>query len=70
MYLTFGGPWAEAPTRVQDCDVKVPDEYLTNAIIREKLPQIKMNKFSEDSLFYMFYNFPGQVYQLASALEL
>uniref|UniRef100_A0A1I7SWC8 NOT2_3_5 domain-containing protein n=2 Tax=Bursaphelenchus xylophilus TaxID=6326 RepID=A0A1I7SWC8_BURXY len=70
LYLTFGGPWAEAPCRIQDLDVKVPDEYLTNGIIRDKLPQIKMNKLSEDVLFYMFYNCPGQVYQLAAACEL
>ncbi|CAD5212038.1 unnamed protein product [Bursaphelenchus okinawaensis] len=70
LYLTFGGPWADAPCRIQDLDVKVPEEYLTNGMIRDKLPQIKMNKLTEDVLFYMFYNCPGQVYQLAAACEL
>jgi len=70
LYQTFGGPWSEAPCRVQDADVKVPDEYLTNGLIRDKLPQIKVNKLSEDVLFYIFYNCPGQVYQLAAAKEL
>lgn len=70
LYLTFGGPWAESPCRIQDLDVKVPEEYLTNAVIRDKLPPIKMNKLSDDVLFYMFYNCAGQVYQLAAACEL
>lgn len=29
-----------------------------------------MGKLSEDLLFYIFYNSPGQVYQLAAAAEL
>ncbi|RCN26995.1 NOT2 / NOT3 / NOT5 family protein, partial [Ancylostoma caninum] len=48
----------------------VPDDYLTNAQIREKLPPVKLNKLSEDVLFYLFYNCPGEVYQLAAACEL
>jgi CCR4-NOT transcriptional regulation complex NOT5 subunit len=48
----------------------VPEEYLTNTVIRDKLPTIKVSKLSEDILFYLFYNCPGQVYQLAAASEL
>ncbi|VBB31199.1 unnamed protein product [Acanthocheilonema viteae] len=48
----------------------VPDEYLTNASIRDKLPNIKLSKLSEDVLFYLFYNCPGEVYQVAAASEL
>lgn len=70
LYQTFGGPWAESPCRIQDLDAKVPDEYLTNASIRDKLPNIKLNKLSDDVLFYLFYNCPGEVYQLAAASEL
>lgn len=50
--------------------IQVPDEYLTNAIIRDKLPTIKLTKLSEDVLFYLFYNCPGEVYQVAAASEL
>jgi len=48
----------------------VPEEYLTNATIRDKLPNIKLNKLHEDVLFYLFYNCPGEVYQVAAASEL
>ncbi|KAI6183940.1 NOT2-3-5 domain-containing protein [Aphelenchoides bicaudatus] len=70
LYQNFGGPWADQPCRTQDYEAKVPEEYLTNSIIRDKLPTIKVNKLSEDILFYLFYNCPGQVYQLAAASEL
>ncbi|VDN36743.1 unnamed protein product [Cylicostephanus goldi] len=40
----------------------VPDDYLTNAQIREKLPPVKLNKLSEDVLFYLFYNCPGETF--------
>jgi len=70
LYQTFGGPWADSPCRIQDLDAKVPEEYLTNATIREKLPHIKLNKLQDDVLFYLFYNCPGEVYQVAAAAEL
>jgi hypothetical protein len=70
LFLTFGGPWADFPCRIQDLDAKVPEEYLTNATIRDKLPNIKLNKLHEDVLFYLFYNCPSEVYQLAAASEL
>ncbi|CAD6190094.1 unnamed protein product [Caenorhabditis auriculariae] len=70
LYATFGGPWADNPIRPHELDVKVPDEYLTNALIRDKLPPVKLNKLSEDVLFYLFYNCPNEVYQIAAACEL
>lgn len=70
LYTTFGGPWADYPCRTQDMDAKVPVEYLTNATIRDKLPNIKLHKLGEDVLFYLFYNCPGEVYQVAAAVEL
>jgi len=70
LWATFGGPWADVACRTQDIDTKVPEEYLTNASIRDKLPNIKLNKLSEDVLFYLFYNCPGEVYQVAAAAEL
>ncbi|KAL3080252.1 hypothetical protein niasHT_039115 [Heterodera trifolii] len=70
LFQTFGGPWANFPCRILDLDAKVPDEYLTNSTISNKLPNIKMNKMQEDVLFYLFYNCPGEVYQMAAAFEL
>uniref|UniRef100_F1L795 CCR4-NOT transcription complex subunit 2 n=1 Tax=Ascaris suum TaxID=6253 RepID=F1L795_ASCSU len=70
LFSTFGGPWATRPCRPQDVDVEVPSEYLTNITVRNRLPSIKLNRLSDDVLFYLFYNFPGEVYQVAAACEL
>ena len=50
--------------------LQTPEEYLTNTHIRDKLPPVKLNKLSEDVLFFLFYNCTGEVYQLAAACEL
>ena len=39
----FQSPFADMPCRVQDIDMFVPGEYLTNIHIREKLAEIKVN---------------------------
>lgn len=70
LYTTFSGPFSRTPIRPIDLDVKVPEEYLTMSQIREKLPTIKMAKFSEDVLFFLFYNCPGELYQMQAANEL
>uniref|UniRef100_A0A0M3IFI0 NOT2_3_5 domain-containing protein n=2 Tax=Ascaris TaxID=6251 RepID=A0A0M3IFI0_ASCLU len=67
---TFGGPWATRPCRAQDVDAQVPLEYLTKEAVGNRLPNIKLSKMAEDMLFYVFYNFPGEVYQVAVAHEL
>ena len=54
----------------QTVPFQVPEEYLTMSQIREKLPTIKMSKFSEDVLFFLFYNCPGELYQMQAANEL
>jgi len=70
LYPTFGGPWAETPCRPQDIDFPVPYEYLTNTTIRDKLAPVKLNRYKDDVLFYMFYTNVGDVLQLAAAAEL
>merc|ERR1712137_1369310 len=59
LYNNFGGPWAENPCRPQDIDFHVPPEYLTNAVIRDKLASVKLNRYQEDLLFYLFYTNVG-----------
>lgn len=51
-------------------DTSVPTEYLTNGTIREKLPSVNLSKLSDDVLFFLFYNCPGEAYQTAAAFEL
>nr|CAG4651825.1 EOG090X06CC [Triops cancriformis] len=70
LYANFGGPWAEHPCRPQDIDFHVPPEYLTNSSIKEKLAPMKLNRYQEDLLFYLFYTYVGDVLQLAAAAEL
>lgn len=68
---TFTGPW--------NYDQKIPAVDLCSDVaigyrkvsqIRNKLPDLKMSNFCDEVLFYIFYNFPGDVYQLAAASEL
>nr|CAD7423753.1 unnamed protein product [Timema monikensis] len=70
LYPNFAGPWAETPCRPQDIDFHVPPEYLINSSIREKLAPVKLNRYKEDLLFYMYYTNYGDVLQLAAAAEL
>ena len=70
LYSTFQSPWADAPCRPQDIDFHVPSEYLTNIYIRDKLAPIKLNRYGEDLLFFLFYMNGGDVLQLAAAAEL
>jgi len=70
LYHKFQSPFSRQPCRLQDIDYFVPSEYLTNAHIRDKLAPIKLNRYGEDLLFYVFYSNPGDVLQLAAAAEL
>ncbi|XP_077291911.1 CCR4-NOT transcription complex subunit regena [Arctopsyche grandis] len=70
LYLTFAGPWSDVPCRPQDIDYHVPPEYMINTSIREKLAPLKMNRYKDDLLFYLFYCFVGDILQVAAAAEL
>ncbi|XP_076370392.1 CCR4-NOT transcription complex subunit 2-like isoform X5 [Tachypleus tridentatus] len=70
LYPNFGGPWAEQPCRPQDIDYHVPSEYLINQNIRDKLAPVKLNRYGEDLLFFLFYMFSGDILQLSAAAEL
>lgn len=64
LHSNFSGPWNETPIRLQDLEEKIPIQYYTNGSIRDKLPSIKMNMLTEDNLFYIFYNFSGEIHQV------
>ncbi|XP_072915774.1 CCR4-NOT transcription complex subunit 2 isoform X1 [Hemitrygon akajei] len=70
LYPKFASPWASAPCRPQDIDFHVPSEYLTNIHIRDKLATIKLARYGEDLLFYLYYMNGGDVLQLLAAVEL
>ncbi|OZC11893.1 NOT2 / NOT3 / NOT5 family protein [Onchocerca flexuosa] len=70
IHLNYGGPWADKPNHAPHVDVQIPEKYKTNELIREKLAKIKFPLLEEDALFYLFYNYPGEEYQIAAAHEL
>lgn len=53
---SFTSPFSEGPTRPQDIDFSVPEEYNTNTAIRDKLAPIKLHRYGEDLLFYLYYH--------------
>ena len=46
------------------------EKSLTRKYFREKLAPVKLNRYKDDILFYMFYTNVGDVLQLAAAAEL
>ncbi|CAG0915489.1 unnamed protein product [Notodromas monacha] len=70
LYPSFGGAVVDNPVRPQDMDYTVPSEYRTNARVRDTLAPIKLNRYGEDLLFYIFYMNPLDMLQLAAASEL
>lgn len=70
LYHTFGSPFADSPCRPHEIDYHVPSEYRINSFIRDKLAPIKLSRYSEDLLFYLYYTNGGDILQLAAAAEL
>lgn len=70
LYPLFAGPWSDQPLKVYEIDYPVPAEYLVNPSIRDKLNQISLRRYHEDTIFFMFYMFPNDTLQVAAALEL
>lgn len=70
LYNTFASPWADAPCRPQDIDYNVPQEYLIHGYVREKLAPIRLNRYNEDLLFYLYYSNGGDLLQVLAAGEL
>ncbi|XP_064870935.1 CCR4-NOT transcription complex subunit 2-like [Oncorhynchus nerka] len=78
---SFASPWASAPWRPQDIGRILPSqsaletsmfhlEYLLNIHIRDKLAAIKLSRYGEDLLFYLYYMNGGDLLQLLAAVEL
>lgn len=70
LYSTFCGPWSDQPLKPHEMDYPVPHEYLINSQIREKLLPIKLSRYGDDTLFFLFYMFPNDLIQIAAASEL
>ncbi|KAK6103150.1 NOT2 / NOT3 / NOT5 family protein [Brugia pahangi] len=70
IHQKYGGPWAKRPNHAPHIEVKIPEEYKLNSLIGDKLAQMKFSLLEEDALFYIFYNYPGEQYQIAAAYGL
>ncbi|XP_053201025.1 CCR4-NOT transcription complex subunit 2-like isoform X2 [Panonychus citri] len=70
LYSTFCGPWSDQPLKPHEMDYPVPHEYLINSQIREKLLPIKLSRYGDDTLFFLFYMFSNDLIQIAAASEL
>lgn len=70
LFSTFAGPWADQPLKVYEVDCAVPAEYLVSSSIRDKLSSINLKRYHEDTIFFLFYMFPNDLYQIAAASEL
>lgn len=70
LYSTFPGPWSDQPLKPHEIDYPVPAEYLIYNNIRDKLAPIKLNRYGDDTLFFLFYMFPSDLVQIAAATEL
>jgi len=70
LYSTFSGPWSDVSLKPHEIDFPVPHEYLINGQIRDKLMPIKLSRYGDDTLFFLFYMFPNDLIQIAAASEL
>ncbi|MCJ1252549.1 hypothetical protein MMC24_000355 [Lignoscripta atroalba] len=67
LWPTFGGPFAQFPTRPMQPDFTLPQCYTVHNVhkLEEKVPS-----FSDETLFYMFYTMPRDIMQEVAAIEL
>lgn len=66
VHSTFAGPWATSPIK-REPDFQIPPAYIVNP--PPKLSD-KMDLFSDDTLFYIFYAMPKDQMQLQAARSL
>jgi CCR4-NOT transcription complex subunit 2 len=70
LYHSFLSPFSDVPCRLQDIDFPVPTEYIINCQIKEKLAPVDPSRYSEDTLFFLFYMNAGEIMQLQAASAL
>uniref|UniRef100_A0A2S2NP58 CCR4-NOT transcription complex subunit 2 n=2 Tax=Schizaphis graminum TaxID=13262 RepID=A0A2S2NP58_SCHGA len=70
IYPTFAGPFQNSPLGPHNGDFDIPPEYRIHHKIMNKLAPIKLSKYQEDLLFYLFYTFYGDEKQICAANEL
>merc|ERR1711881_744351 len=58
------------PCRPQDLDWVVPKEYITNEKIVEKLKNIELDIYTEDTIFMLYYTHPRDILSVACVQKL
>jgi len=70
LYSSFSSPWAEAPLQSSDTpEFSLPSCYYTNPNLH-KVEVSTLKKVNDDTLLYIFYNCPRDVFQPQAANEL
>lgn len=66
VHSTFAGPWASGPIK-REPDYQIPQAYLVSPP-----PKVsdKIELFSDDTLFYIFYTMPKDLMQISAARTL
>ena len=67
LYKTFGMPWSDAPSRTADHDFVLPACYMQPAA---RLLPGNFEKFTLETLFFVFYTKPHDESQMVAAAEL
>lgn len=70
LYPVFGGPWGETPERLDKTDYRIPPEYFMDEATRARLAPVRMDRYGNDVLFYIFYTYGGDARQIEAATEL
>ena len=70
LFASFSSPWSDTPARPQDIDYHVPQEYIINMRIRDKLAPIRLNKYCDELLFFLYYNNGNDILQMYANYEL
>ena len=66
LYSTFASPWAEVPAR-RDPEFRLPSCYYMSS---SPNAASKIQYFTDDTLFYIFYAFPRDSLQEMAAMQL
>ena len=70
LFASFSSPWSDTPARPQDIDYHVPQEYIINMRIRDKLAPIKLTNYGDELLFFLYYNNGNDILQMYANYEL
>lgn len=69
LYTNFCSPWSDRASRIAP-QFKVPDCYISHPHPKDASYVHKFSKFTEETLFYIFYTMPKDISQIIAAKQL